>query len=205
MLYDYIKIFAVLLMAVILHEYAHGWVANKLGDQTAKQAGRLTLNPFKHIDPVGSILVPFVLYKLMGFAFGWAKPVPVQFANLRHPKRDMILVAAAGPFTNIVLALLFSQFLKLDLPIALFQIAVQAVVINLILAVFNLVPIPPLDGSRILTGLLPGGAGRLYSQLEPWGMLIVLVLLNFGYLDFVWVVVDFIMRQLGIPVGHMLQ
>ena len=169
----------VLAAAVILHEYAHGWVALKLGDPTAKLLGRLTLNPLKHIDPIGTILVPIITKLTLGFPFGWAKPVPVNFTNLRNPKRDMILVAAAGPAINIVLALIASVLFPLG-P----QIFGLAVVINLMLAVFNMIPIPPLDGSRILAGFLPTSLARQYLFLEPFGFIILIVLLQMNALDF---------------------
>ena len=195
---DIAQVVAILLFAVICHEYAHGWVAYKLGDPTAKLAGRLTLNPLKHIDPVGSIVIPFLLKFLGLLPLGWAKPVPVNFERLRHPKRDMIWVAMAGPATNVALALLFSQLLRLSLPLFAIKICVLVVIINLILAIFNLVPIPPLDGSRIVMGLLPDRAVRQYSLLEPFGVFIVIVLLNFGLLDFVWIIVEFLAGQLGV-------
>lgn len=169
----------VLATAVILHEYAHGWAALKLGDPTAKLLGRLTLNPFKHIDPIGTILIPIITKLTLGFPFGWAKPVPVNFSQLHNPKRDMILVAAAGPAVNIVLAVIAS--LLFPLAPKIFSLAV---VVNLMLAVFNMIPIPPLDGSRIVAGLLPTSLARKYLYLEPFGFIIVIVLLQLNALDF---------------------
>lgn len=178
----------VLFPAVILHEYAHGWVAYRRGDATAKLAGRLTLNPIRHVDPVGTILIPAMLLalRLMGkdvFIFGWAKPVPVNFWRLRNPKRDMIGVGLAGPAVNIFLAVLFSQVLKFDLSAAAYQFVSAGVYINLLLAVFNMVPIPPLDGSRLVMGLLPDPLAQRYGRLEPYGIFIVVVLISLGLFD----------------------
>jgi len=183
------------LAAIILHEIAHGWVANRLGDPTAKARGRLTLNPLPHIDPFGTVVLPLVLIVTHApFLFGWAKPVPVNFGQLRHPKRDMIYVAAAGPVTNLILAVasaaIFKSLLHLHLPAdgpyagllvaTLTPIALMAqhsVVINVVLAVFNLIPILPLDGGRVLTGLLPLRQAIAFSRTERYGMLIVILLL----------------------------
>jgi len=174
-----------LVIAVVPHEYAHGWVAEKLGDPTARMRGRLTLNPIKHIDPVGTILVPVILYLLpVHFLFGWAKPVPVNFSLLRNPKRDMIWVAAAGPAINFCIAGAAAVLMSLASGyVRLFLMLV--VLINVFLALFNLVPIPPLDGSRILMGLLPINMARALSRVEPFGIIILIVLLNFGFLRFI--------------------
>lgn len=175
----------ILFSAVILHEYAHGWVAYKCGDSTAKDAGRLSLNPLKHIDPFGTILLPATLIalRLLGvptFIFGWAKPVPVNFHRLNNPRRDMIWVGLAGPLINIFLAVIFSQWLKTDPPRVLYTFMEMAIFFNLLLAVFNMIPIPPLDGSRLVMGLLPGRYAAYYSRLEPYGILIVVALIPLG-------------------------
>lgn len=174
------------LFAITLHEVAHGWVANKLGDNTAKSLGRLSLNPLRHIDPVGTILVPGLLLAFGGFIFGWAKPVPVDWGRLRHPRRDVALVAAAGPAINLAMALVWAVLLRLALempenleyaalPLGLMGKA--GIAINTVLMVLNLLPIPPLDGSRIVSSLLPLKAAIQYSRIEPYGFWILLILI----------------------------
>ena len=187
-----------MIFAITVHEVAHGWVAMHLGDPTAKYAGRLTLNPIKHVDPLGTIIVPFVMLVMSSgaWAFGWAKPVPVAFHNLRNPRRDMILVAAAGPGVNLAMALgwalLLSQRLAFDPGLDLggdwiVRMCLFGVVINVLLAVFNMLPIPPLDGGRVLAGLLPPQFARVLQRVEPFGFLIVIALLFTGVL---WTLVD---------------
>ena len=180
--------------AITLHEAAHGYVARTFGDRTAESQGRITLNPLKHIDPVGTILVPGVLIlaaKLGGpqFVFGWAKPVPVNFGNLRDPKRDMLWVAAAGPGANFVMALLWALLLKAAVPggfldsVHLLLMAKIGVSVNLVLMALNLLPVPPLDGGRIAVSLLPLRAAQAYARIEPYGLFIIVGLLAFGVLD----------------------
>jgi len=179
------------LFAITIHETAHGWVASRLGDLTAKMLGRLTLNPIKHIDPVGTILIPAITMLAGGFIFGYAKPVPVTFANLKHPKRDMALVALAGPMANLFMTFLWVIWIRIALmlmessdSIALFMIAtgVAGIYINLILMLLNLIPLPPLDGGRIMSGLLPARYSLQYDKIEPYGLIILIVLLVSGVL-----------------------
>ena len=185
---EILQIIIIILSAIILHEYAHGWAAYRLGDPTAKEAGRLTLNPLKHIDPLGTIILPGVLLFLrsMGHSlpvFGWAKPVPVNFLRLGNPKRDMMWVGLAGPAVNIVLAIIFSELLKSKTFVFDREILQFAVFFNLLLATFNMIPIPPLDGSRLVMSLLPNRYVLQYARFEGYGILVVIVLLNFGLFD----------------------
>jgi Zn-dependent protease len=187
-----ILIFAIpIIFAITVHEVAHGWVASKLGDQTAKMQGRLTLNPIKHIDPIGTILVPALLVYMGGFLFGWAKPVPVDWRNLRRPKRDMAWVAVAGPASNLVMAFIWAIIYKIVLlsgpsstgPLyALEQMCYVGIGINALLMILNLFPVPPLDGSRVMSSLLPVRYAIMYNKLEPYGLFIVLALLVTGIL-----------------------
>lgn len=179
------------LFAITLHEVSHGWVARRFGDHTAELLGRLTLNPIKHIDPVGSVAVPLVLTFLNLPPFGWARPVPVNARNLHKPKRDMVLVAAAGPASNLLMALLWAGAFAfaLHLPTPQFGIrqfllsmAQIGISFNVLLAVFNLLPIAPLDGGRVLRGLVPEALGRKLDAVEPYGLIIVLGLLSLGIL-----------------------
>lgn len=179
-----------ILFAITVHEVAHGWVANKLGDPTAKMLGRLTLNPIKHIDLIGTIIVPAILVTLGGFIFGWAKPVPITWENLRHPRRDTALVAIAGPLSNLLMAFIWALIIKLcapfapNMPVAGAMVAMGQIglYINLILLVLNILPIPPLDGSRVVSSLLPPRVAARYNRIEPFGFFILLFLLAFGVL-----------------------
>jgi len=172
-----VLIFVVLLFSVILHEVAHGYTALRLGDPTARDAGRLTLNPFKHIDPFGTVVLPLLLHFAQSpILIGWAKPVPVNPSLLREPNKAMMLVAASGPLTNITLAVLFALGLRY-LPASttpLFVLLVSSCYINIILALFNLLPVPPLDGSKLLAGLLPVRLRESYLRLGRYGIFIVL-------------------------------
>ena len=186
-----------ILIAITFHEVSHGFVANRLGDPTAKMMGRLTLNPIAHIDPIGTILMPFMLIVLTQgqFVFGYAKPVPINPMNFKNPKKDMAISAAAGPITNILLAIasiLILKFIVVPLsfllpesvtetvftPVAM--ILKSSVIINVVLAAFNMIPIPPLDGGRVLTGFLPTKQAISFSRIEPFGFLIVLILIMTG-------------------------
>ncbi len=171
-----------LLTAITLHEAAHGYAARRFGDRTAEMMGRISLNPIKHIDPIGTLLVPALTLAIGGFFFGWAKPVPVNFNNLRNPKTDMIWVVAAGPASNLVMAIGWAIILKFNDVPAIDAISRAGVAWNVGLMVLNLLPILPLDGGRILAGLLPGPLSYKYSRLEPYGMFIVLGLAIAGVL-----------------------
>ena len=179
--------------AITLHEAAHGYVAHKLGDNTAWMLGRVTLNPVPHIDPLGTIAVPALLYLASGgsFLFGYARPVPVRFGNLNHPKRDMIWVALAGPAVNFfqALAWLLAFYLMKGFDVTetyFLKMSLAGVVVNVSMFVFNLFPLPPLDGGRILVGLLPWRAAVWLSKVEAYGMYIVLALVAFNKLDDIW-------------------
>src|SRR5210317_2286465 len=165
-----------ILFAITVHEVAHGWVARRLGDPTAYMMGRLTLNPIRHIDPIGTVLVPLALTLMGGFIFGWAKPFPVTWENLRNPKRDMVLVAAAGPLANLAMALLWALAMKVGVllgdearwvALPLIYMGFAGITINLVLMVLNLLPLPPLDGGRVVAGLLPDRLAWRYGRLEP--------------------------------------
>lgn len=178
-----------LLFAITLHEAAHGYVARYFGDDTAYVLGRISLNPAKHIDPIGTIALPGILIALgASFVFGWAKPVPVSIGDLRNPKRDMVYVAAAGPAANLIMALLWAILLQVYYLLGvdsdvLVSMALMGVKLNVVIMLFNLLPIPPLDGGRILIGLLPIRASLALARIEPYGMFIVLGLLLIGGLD----------------------
>ena len=195
------------LFAITVHEVAHGWVANKLGDSTAKMLGRLTLNPFKHIDPIGTVVVPLAMVLLQtGFVFGWAKPVPVNMSKLNSPKKDMAIVAIAGPVSNLIMAIFWVFIFKLgnsvisDANIAkgIMAMGQAGILINLILFVFNLLPIPPLDGSRVLSGFLPKSLSDVMDKIEPYGLFIVIGLLYFGVLNSILTpALNFFMNTIG--------
>ncbi|MBI5207124.1 MAG: site-2 protease family protein [Candidatus Firestonebacteria bacterium] len=180
----------VLIFAVVIHESAHGWMADKCGDPTARILGRITLNPIPHIDLMGSVLLPLLLFiSNSPFMIGYAKPVPVNFRNLRNPKRDAAFVGMAGPISNILIAFLSLIFLKILYSIELFRLRglilflISAFQINIVLAAFNLIPIPPLDGSRLMSALLTDKLSYSYSKLEPYGFVLIMGLMMFGLLD----------------------
>jgi Zn-dependent protease len=176
------------IFAITVHEAAHGYVARYFGDMTAAAAGRISFNPLRHIDPIGTVLVPLLTMMAGGILFGWAKPVPVNFGRLRRPKRDMLWVAAAGPASNLAMAMLWALALKfapgfpaaIATPLAL--MAQAGIMINVVLMVLNLFPLPPLDGGRIAVSLLPQPLAWKYAQIERYGFLILIVLLFTGIL-----------------------
>jgi Zn-dependent protease len=180
-----------ILFGITLHEVAHGWMAKQLGDRTAEMLGRLTINPLKHIDPIGTVLLPLLLLAISNFIFGWARPVPVTWENLKHPRRDMALVALAGPGANLLMILFWIIIIRAGawfdpgtpwLAQMLILMGWAGVLINGVLMILNLIPIPPLDGSRVVSALLPRRAAYLYSRLEPFGLPILLLLLVTGLL-----------------------
>jgi Zn-dependent protease len=185
----YILLIPPLLLAIILHESAHGWVAEKLGDPTARNLGRITLNPIPHIDPIGTIILPAILILAQSsFLFGWAKPVPVNPYYFQNPRKGMLQVALAGPVTNMSLALLFGlvfrflHFFGLEegVFLSLTIMVIWGVIINLVLAVFNLIPIPPLDGSKILMGILSEEKAEKFAQIERFSFILIILLFTIG-------------------------
>ncbi|WP_323030610.1 site-2 protease family protein [Brachymonas denitrificans] len=189
-----IAIYAIpVLFAITVHEAAHGYVARHYGDNTAWMLGRVTLNPLKHIDPLGTILMPLFLYIATSgaFLFGYAKPVPVRFDRLRHPKRDMIWVALAGPASNLIQALFWGALLYVLLGLGVsepffLQMCKGGVLVNIVMFAFNLFPLPPLDGGRVLAGLLPRHAANALSRVEPYGFFIVMALVVTGVVSSLW-------------------
>ena len=195
------------IFAITVHEVAHGWVALQFGDRTAQMMGRLTLNPIKHIDPLGTIIIPGVLLMAGGFIFGWAKPVPVTYQNLRKPKTDMAWVALAGPASNLLMAVLWAVVAKIGLMVfssgfamgeAMIYMAVAGIMINAMLMTLNLLPLPPLDGGRILVSLLPGPLAWQVGRLEPYGFFILVGLLYFGILTMIlWPIIGIFINLLA--------
>jgi Zn-dependent protease len=189
-----IAIYAIpVLFAITLHEAAHGYVAMRYGDRTAFSLGRVTLNPFKHIDPIGTILMPILLYLATSgaFLFGYAKPVPVVMRNLNNPRRDMALVALAGPLSNYLQAFIWGLLLVVIASTGLnerffYEMTKAGILVNIIMAVFNLFPLPPLDGGRILASVLPPKQSMLLDRIEPFGFFIVMALVVAGVISAIW-------------------
>ncbi len=179
------------LFAITLHEVAHGWMARSLGDRTAEMLGRLSLNPIKHIDPIGTVLVPVILLLIGGFIFGWARPVPIAARNLKNPKRDMALVAVAGPAANLLMMMAWALMVRIVDALGayaffskpLIYMGMAGIMINSVLLVFNLLPIPPLDGSRVLAAFLPPRLSTQYEAIEPYGLIILMALLFLGVIS----------------------
>jgi len=201
---------APILFAITLHEAAHGWVANKLGDPTAKRLGRITINPIKHIDPVGTVVVPLFLAMISPFVMGWAKPVPVEIRYFKSPLLDMALVAVAGPVSNFIMACIWAMFIQLALLsleqsstlVFLTEMGKNGIIINVVLMVLNLLPIPPLDGGRVVAGVLPTNIAIPFMQLERFGMVIILLLLVSGILGkIMWPIVMHFVDIIGIIFG----
>lgn len=222
-LFQTIAVYALpVVFAITLHEAAHGYVAKHFGDLTAYAAGRVSLNPMRHIDPVGTVALPLILLAVSklfggGILFGWAKPVPVNFANLRRPKRDMLWVAAAGPAANLLMALFWALMVKIGLgmtdnyfalPLALMGAA--GVFINVIIMILNLLPLPPLDGGRIMVSLLPRRLAYRFARVEPYGFIILIVLLFSGALGYIlWPLIGITMSLIaalfGVPMSDLIR
>lgn len=203
------------LFAITLHEVAHGYIAKKLGDTTAESMGRLTVNPIKHIDPIGTILVPLLLFFMGGFIFGWAKPVPINWGNLKNPRRDMAYVAVAGPAANLIMAIFWGIVAKIAMSIhasspeagvIFYNMGLAGVMVNIALLVLNMIPIPPLDGSRVVTSFLPPDLAEKYNRLERWGFFILLAMLviPIGNAPLLWYIMKPFMLFFFNIIGHSL-
>ncbi len=196
----FIIFFGFLIISMTVHEFAHGWVAYKCGDNTAKYSGRLTLNPLQHIDLMWTIILPIASFFFAGFIFGAAKPVPVNYWALKNPRRDMMLVGAAGPLSNFIFAFVLIQIMRFVPSTPMLDFILKNLIfVNVLLGVFNLIPIPPLDGSRIVSGLLPPEISNEYSKIEPYGFYIILILVWLNVFQlFVLPAVNLILRIMSL-------
>jgi len=198
---NFISIAIILFISITLHEYSHGFVAAKFGDPTPKASGRLTLNPLKHIDIFGTVILPILLIVLSSgkFSFGYAKPVPINPYHFKNPKRDILWVGLAGPAVNFLIAFLLVAILKASNYMFIPEIIIEGILINFILAIFNLIPIPPLDGSRVLSAVLPYKLSYLYLKMETAGVFVIILLIMAGFIRwFMLPIVTFILTSLNI-------
>ena len=201
---SFLLVFSILVASLSFHEAAHAWTADRLGDPTARRLGRLTINPLAHIDWIGTVLFPVLAWSANVPLIGWAKPVPVNMHNLKAPRRDFAIVALAGPVSNVILAVIAAVLLKAQggmVPDSgqtmLTSVLVTAVTLNILLAAFNVLPIPPLDGGNVLAGIVPESAARLIDQMRPYGFLVLYALLLLGVLDkFIFPIARFFARWL---------
>lgn len=194
--------FGLLLLAVSAHEFAHGWVAFRRGDNTAKRAGRLTLNPLAHIDIFWTLLLPLSLFIISGgaYVFGAAKPVPINYQALKNPRQDIIWVGLSGPLANFLFAVILSALFRFIPQQAMLSLLIRHLIyINILLGVFNLIPVPPLDGSRILMGLLPRSLSTIYAGLEPFGFIIIILMMRSIFKLVIGPLINIILNLLGIP------
>lgn len=201
-IFGFLISFGLLLLAMSVHEFSHAWVAYKLGDPTPRLAGRLSLNPLAHIDIMGTLILPLFLFIATGgrFVFGAAKPVPINYLLLRNPKRDIIWIGLSGPASNLILAFGLSLVIKFLPHRSLLSILLSNFsIINIVLGIFNLIPIPPLDGSRIVMGLLPSRLSKSYISIEPYGFIILMGLIAFGLFDIIiWPIVNTVIKLWGL-------